>query len=276
MLDGGSMLRAENLTCGYEKKTVLSNVSFQVNKGEFLGIIGPNGSGKTTLLRALSRVIEPSGGMVTLYGRDIRRMDPRLLAKNISVVSQSVSLDGFTVEEFVSLGRMPYYGAFQFFETRKDYEAVQRAMELTGVSGLKDRLLGKMSGGEKQLVLIARALAQEPELILLDEPTAHLDIAHQVNILDLIRRLNREFGLTVVMVLHDLNLAGEYCHRLVLINKGLIHKTGQPGEILNYRDIEEVYGTRVVVAKNPVSRKPYVVLVPGECGGQGDEKGGEN
>lgn len=270
------MLKAENLTCAYEKKIVLSDVSFQVERGEFLGIIGPNGSGKTTLLRALSRVIEPSGGMVTLHGRDIRRMDPRLLAKSISVVSQSVSLDGFTVEEFVSLGRMPYYGTFQFFETGKDYEAVRRAMELTGVNGLKDRILGKMSGGEKQLVLIARALAQEPELILLDEPTAHLDIAHQVNILDLIRRLNREFGLTVVMVLHDLNLAGEYCHRLVLIKGGLIHKTGRPGEILNYRDIEEVYGTRVVVAKNPVSRKPYVVLVPGECAGQGQEKGGGN
>ncbi len=262
------MLKVENLTCGYENKTVLSSVSFQVNKGEFLGIIGPNGSGKTTLLRALSRVIQPSAGTVSLYGRDIRQMDPKLLARSISVVSQNVSLEGFTVEEFISFGRMPYYGAFQFFETKKDYEAVHKAMELTGVSRLKGRLLERMSGGEKQLVLIARALAQEPELILLDEPTAHLDIAHQVSILNLIRRLNREFGLTVVMVLHDLNLAGEYCHRIALVNDGMIHKIGDPEQILNYRDIEEVYKTRVVVGRNPASSKPYVVLVPGECGQQ--------
>lgn len=274
------MLKVENLICGYEKKAILSDVSFQVDKGEFVGIIGPNGSGKTTLLRALSRIIEPSGGMISLYGKDMRQIHPKLLARSVSVVSQNISPENFTVEEFVSLGRLPYYGAFQFFGTKKDYQAVHAAMELTGVEALGERFLEKMSGGEKQLVFIARALAQEPELILLDEPTAHLDIAHQVNIMDLIRKLNRDFGLTVVMVLHDLNLAGEYCHKLLLVNNGSIHKIGQPREILNYRDIEEVYGTRVVVVENPVSGKPYVVLVPGECReeeqAQGHKKGGGN
>ncbi len=267
MFNAKGMLKVENLTCGYDKNTVLSKIDFQVDKGQFLGIIGPNGSGKTTLLRALSRIIQPSGGRVMLYGKDIRTMDPKLLAKSVSVVSQSASAAGFTVEEFVSLGRMPYYGRLQFFDTIKDSEAVSRAMEFTGVLKLKDRLLERMSGGERQLVFIARALAQEPELILLDEPTAHLDIAHQVNILDLIRRLNRDFGLTVAMVLHDLNLAGEYCDRLLLINRGSIHREGDPAEILNYRDIETVYKTRVVVLNNPVSSRPYVVLVPAEYAG---------
>ncbi|MGV8058804.1 MAG: ABC transporter ATP-binding protein [Smithellaceae bacterium] len=149
-------------------------------------------------------------------------------------------------------------------EAKKDAEAVRKAMDLTGTTKFKDRVLSRMSGGEKQLVLIARALAQEPKLLLLDEPTAHLDITHQVAILDLIRKLNRDFGLTVIMVLHDLNLASEYCHRLLLINNGRIYKMGLPDEIFNYRDIEEVYKTKVLIERNPVSLKPYIVLVTEE------------
>jgi iron complex transport system ATP-binding protein len=258
------MLKVVNLTCGYEKRIALSDINFQINSGEFLGIIGPNGSGKTTLLRAISRVIIPIDGEILWEGRDIQTMPAKELARDISVVSQNPSLNNLTVEEFILLGRIPYYGAFQFFEAKRDLEAARKAMDLTGTLSFKDRVLSKMSGGEKQLVLVARALAQKPKLLLLDEPTAHLDITHQVSILDLIRRLNRDLGLIVIMVLHDLNLAGEYCNRLLLIDKGRIHRIGLPGEIFNYRDIEEIYKTKVLIENNPVSLKPYILLVSEE------------
>ncbi len=256
------MLEIINLTCGYGSKAVLYDVNFKINRGEFLGIIGPNGSGKTTLLRALSRVITPITGRIFFEGRDIRTITARELARRIAVVSQTSPLNDMSVEEFVLLGRVPHYRGFQFFETKKDREVVARAMDLTGISALKDRAVSQISGGEKQLVFIARALAQEPRLLFLDEPTSHLDITHQVGILDLVKRLNREFDLTIIAVLHDLNLASEYCHTLALINRGRIHKTGRPDEVLDYRTIEEVYKTIVVVEKNPISSKPYILLVP--------------
>lgn len=259
------MIKVVDLTCGYEKKAVLSHINFQIDSGELLGIIGPNGSGKTTLLRALSRVIVPIGGEVIWQGGDIQGIPAKELARDIAVVSQSSAVESLTVEEFILLGRIPYYGSFQFFETQKDLEATRRAMDLTGTLRFKDRVLNRMSGGERQLVLIARALAQKPKLLLLDEPTAHLDITHQTHILGLISRLNRDFGLTVIMVLHDLNLASEYCHRLMLIDNGRIYKIGHPDEIFNHRDIEEVYKTKVLIQKNPVSLKPYIVLVSEEC-----------
>lgn len=258
------MLKVENLTCGYEKKAVISDISFRADSGEFIGIIGPNGSGKTTLLRALSRAITPMGGRIFWQDKDIRTIPVKELARDIAVVSQNSALNNLTVEEFILLGRIPYYGSLQFFETERDLGAARKAMDLTGVSEFKNRILSRMSGGEKQLVLIARALAQEPKLLLLDEPTTHLDIAHQVRLMDLIRRLNKKFGLTVIMVLHDLNLAGEYCRNLILVNKGAIYKNGSSEEVLNYRIIEEVYKTTVVVKENPVSAKPCCFLVSQE------------
>lgn len=258
------MLKIINLTCGYGTKIVLCNVSFNINKSEFLGIIGPNGSGKTTLLRALSRAIVPMRGEVLIDGKNIRAVSSMELARDIAVVSQNPPLNHMSVEEFVLMGRIPHYRKFQFLEAKKDLESAERSMKLTGVYKLRDRLLNQISGGERQLVLIARALAQEPKVLFLDEPTAHLDIAHQAGIMDLIKRLNKEFGLTVIIVLHDLNLASEYCQKLLLINKGRIHKMGQPGDVLDYKIIEEVYETIVVVEKNPLSSKPYILLVSEE------------
>jgi iron complex transport system ATP-binding protein len=258
------VLDVRDLTCGYGPKVVLHDINFRVRAGELLGIIGPNGSGKTTLLRAISRVIKPQKGKILLEGKDIWSIALKALAKRIAVVSQSPPLNNMTVEEFVLLGRIPYHQRFQFLETPKDLEIAERAMRLTDTLKLKDQPMGKISGGEKQLAVIARALAQQPQLLLLDEPTAHLDITHQVGILDLIMRLNKELGLTVIMVLHDLNLASEYCHRLLLINEGRTHKMGEPDEVLGYQTIEEVYKTVVVVKKNPISSKPHILLVPEE------------
>ncbi len=258
------MLKIINLTCGYGTKIVLYDVSFNINKGEFLGLIGPNGSGKTTLLRALSRTIAPMRGEILMEGKNIRTAPSKELARDIAVVSQNPPLNHMSVEEFILLGRIPHYQGFQFFETKKDLEIAGRSMDLTGIFKLRSQSLSQISGGERQLVLIARALAQEPKVLLLDEPTAHLDIAHQVGILDLIKRLNKEFALTVIIVLHDLNLASEYCQKLLLINKGQIHKMGRSDEVLDYQTIEEVYKTIVVVGKNPLSSKPYILLVSGE------------
>lgn len=258
------MLKIRNVTCGYGLRFRLRNISLAIGDGELVGIIGPNGSGKTTLLRTITKLLEPTEGEVLLEEKDISKMTAKDLARKIAVVPQSLNIDGMSVEEFVLLGRLPHFEKFQLLEAKKDFEAVKKCMELTDTYRLKDRLMEEMSGGERQLVLIARALAQEPKLLLLDEPTAHLDITHQVQILDMIKRLNREFGLTVLMVLHELNLASEYCRRLVLMNNGRIHKTGTAEEVLDYRVIEEVYKTVVVVERNPISSKPYVLIVPQE------------
>jgi len=257
------MLEIKNLICGYEK-FFLQDINLKVNNGELVGIIGPNGSGKTTLLRAITKVIKPKKGSIIFEGENIWQMGFKELARKIAIVSQSIEISTMTVEEFVLLGRIPYYGKFQFWETKKDIEIAENSMFLTDTFKLKNQFINEISGGERQLVFIARALAQEPKLLLLDEPTAYLDITHQVGILDLIKRLNKKFGLTVIMVLHDLNLASEYCTRLVLFNEGKIYKSGSPEEVLNYKIIEDVYKTIVVIGKNPISSKPYCFLVPEE------------
>ncbi|MBW1678553.1 MAG: ABC transporter ATP-binding protein [Deltaproteobacteria bacterium] len=230
-----------------------------------MGIIGPNGSGKTTLLRAITKVLKPQRGEVLFEEKNIWRMEFKELAQKMAFVSQTPQVGlNMTVEEFVLLGRIPYFRRFQFLETRHDEEIARKAMVLTDIFELRKRFIGELSGGERQLTVIACALAQEPKLILLDEPTAHLDIAHQVGILDLIKRLNREKGLMVIIVLHDLNLASEYCNRLLLVDNGRIHKIGTPQEVLTYQVIEEVYKTTVIVRENPISLKPYVFVVSEE------------
>ncbi|MDO9540959.1 MAG: ABC transporter ATP-binding protein [Kiritimatiellia bacterium] len=255
------MLNIDGLTCGYASGFVVRNINLQVASGEIIGIIGPNGSGKTTLLRAMTRALKPISGFILLEGENIWRIKMRDLARKVAVVSQNAEPGFMTVEEFVLLGRTPYYERFRFLETKNDLKIARDAMALTDSLRLKDHFMNRISGGERQLALIARALAQEPKLLLLDEPTTYLDITHQVGILDLIRRLNMNSGLTVVMVLHDLNLAGEYCHRLALLDRGEIHKFGPPEEVLDYRIIEDVYKTVVVVEKNPISHKPYVLAI---------------
>ncbi|NWF51758.1 MAG: ABC transporter ATP-binding protein [Nitrospirae bacterium] len=264
------MLEIKNLTCGYDSGFLLKDINLKVEKGELTGIIGPNGSGKTTLLRAITRVIGPQKGEILLEKENIERFSFKELAKKIAVVSQNSVADFMTVEEFVLLGRIPHRRRLQFLETKVDERIAQEAMALTGTIQLKERFIGDLSCGERQLVVIARALAQEPRLLLLDEPTSHLDIAHQVKILDLIKKLNKN-GLTVIIVLHELNLASQYCDRLILFNNGFIYKAGPPQKVLTYEIIEEVYKTVVLVKENPISSKPYVFLVSEE---ERQKKGG--
>ncbi len=258
------MIRIDHLTCGYGSKIVLDNINLEIEKGEFVGIIGPNGSGKTTIMRAITRLIKPVAGTIYLEGKNIGSFSHKGLAQKIAVVSQSLPVMAMSVREFVLLGRIPYYKELQFLESEKDLAIAESAMVMTDMIKLEDSYMSEMSGGEVQLAFIARAIAQEPSLLLLDEPTAHLDITHQVGVLDLIKRLNRQQGLTVIIVLHDLNLASEYCDRLVLMNQGQVQKTGRPEEVLTYSNIEKVYNTIVVVEKNPISGKPFVLVVSEE------------
>ncbi|MDI6641783.1 MAG: ABC transporter ATP-binding protein [Elusimicrobiota bacterium] len=258
------MLRIENLTAGYNTKFQLKNISFEVKQGELFGIIGPNGSGKTTLLRTITKLLKIQKGKIFFKEKDIRNIPVDKLAKEIAVVSQSQypAFEGvMTVEDFVLLGRIPHRRKLQFFETSLDKKIAEESMQLTDTLHLKTKLITELSGGERQLIFIARALAQEPKMLLLDEPTTHLDITHQIKILNLLRKLNSEFGLTVIAVLHDLNLASEYCDNLLLLNNGYIHKIGRPEEVITHQTIEEVYKTVVVVQQNPISLKPHLFLV---------------
>ncbi len=265
------MLEIKDLTCGYENGFFLQGINLEIAEKELIGIIGPNGSGKTTLLRAITRILRPVKGEIIFRGSNIWKRSIKELSKMIAVVTQNIPTNSMSVEDFVLLGRIPHYRRFQFFETKKDIEISERCMTLTKTINFRNKSLNQISGGERQLVCIARALAQEPHLLLLDEPTAHLDITHQIGIMDLIKRLNKEFGLTVIMVLHDLNLASEYCDRVILLKEGKVYKIGTPHEVLTYQVIEHVYKTLVLVKENPLSRRPYIFLVPEEIRKRRDE-----
>ena len=266
------LLLLNNFSCGYRNSFQLREISFSVKKGGFTGIIGPNGSGKTTLLRGLTGELKPRQGEILLKEQDLNAMSLRYKAQNLAIVTQFSEIVPIPVEDYVLMGRLPYRNQFQFFESKEDREIAEHYMDLTHTIHLRTKLITQLSGGELQLVSIARALTQEPELLLLDEPTAHLDISHQVQVLNLIQKLNDEMGLTVLMVIHDLNLAGEYCDYLVLMREGGVFIQGSPHDVLNYQHIEEVYNTVVVTRINPLSGKPAIFLVSGKVLGNETEK----
>jgi iron complex transport system ATP-binding protein len=259
-----NILHIKDLYGGYGTEPVIKGISFDIKEGEFCGIIGPNGSGKSTLLKLMSRALPFQSGMMQFDGNAIRTISMKEYCSRVSFVSQAGSFEGFpfSVRDVVLMGRMPHLGRFEK-ETETDFEAVEESLRLTDTLTLKDKAIDELSAGERQRVLIARALCQRPRLLFLDEPTAHLDIGHQIQILNLMQRLNREKNLTIIMVIHDLNLAGEYCGRLILLNDGMIFHDGAPEEVLTYQNIETVYKTVVVVKTNPISSKPFVVLVSG-------------
>lgn len=259
------MLRIESLAVGYGGEPVLKGLNLAVARGEFLVVVGPNGSGKSTLVRAVTGALSPAEGRILLDGRDLRGLRPREVARTLAVVAQDTSVGfPFTVEEIVALGRIPHLPPLRS-ETPRDRAAVERAMRLTGTQPLAGRLVTALSGGERQRVMVARALAQEPRLLILDEPTAHLDIAHQVELLDLVRRLNRTEGLTVLAILHDLNLAALYADRLVMLRGGRVWAEGPPAEVLTEANILAVYGSRVKIVRHPATGQPQVMLLPREA-----------
>jgi iron complex transport system ATP-binding protein len=255
------MIEVHSISFRYHEDWVLQDVSFRVGRGEFVGVIGPNGSGKTTLLKILYRLLEPKEGEVFFELVPMKKMDRTDIAKRIAVVAQETHLlFPFSVFETVLMGRSPYLGD-SMFENEKDLAIATKAMEWTKVLPFSERPIDELSGGERKRVFIARALAQEPEVILLDEPTASLDIHHQIDFLNLILTLNRERGLTIVMVSHDMNTASEFCDRLILLQKGRVYKTGPPEEVVTKENIESVYGCEVWVDQHPVSGMPRISLM---------------
>ena len=258
------LLTINNLSAGYYREDIIKGISLDINKGDFIGIIGPNGSGKTTLLRLATRLLHPRTGEIYFKAKNILQMDLKEFCRKVAFVSQDVSTSfSFTVMELVLMGRIPHLKRLQF-ETSKDIEIAERALSVTDTLNLKEKHIDELSAGERQRVIISRALAQEPVLLFLDERTAHLDIGHQIQILDLLKKLNRQNNLTIAMVLHDLNLASNYCNRIALLDQGNIFKEGSPQDVLTYQNIEAVYKTIVLVNDNPVTGRPNVVLVPGE------------
>ena len=257
------ILNLENISFFYDADSlVLQNISFAVKKGEFLGIIGPNGSGKTTLLRICNRILIPCKGTVTVDGTDIRKIKRNALARTAAFVAQdSPDIFPFTVEENVLMGRTPHLGRLQF-EGKMDFAIARQAMEATGTLPLASRSMTDLSGGEKKRVMIARALAQEPRILYLDESTAHLDMKHQTAIFDLLKTLNRKNQLTVIVVTHDINMASLYCDRLLLLSQGSIFASGLPEEVITEANILEVYETRVTIDRNPTTGLPRISLSP--------------
>ncbi len=244
---GVSLLQMRGVTFGYERQPLLYDISLSVDSGEMVGLLGPNGSGKTTLLRLLSGVLQPQAGEVLLEGRDVRHWGRRGLAQRIAVVPQELHMPfAFTVEHMVSLGRTPFVRSFLGSFSRNDQLVVRDAMEATGVTALAGRIFNELSGGERQRVMIAMALAQEPAALLLDEPTSHLDIKYQVETLELVRRLNRERGVTVIAAMHDLNLAARYFPRLILFQRAVVADAG-PAQVLEPGLLSRVYGVNVQV-----------------------------
>jgi len=258
-----TLLKVEGICGGYDNKPVINNVSLEIKQADFLGIIGPNGGGKSTLLRLMSRALMPIKGKISLEGRDLARLSHKEIARKIAFIPQLTLINfSFTVWEIVLMGRIPHLSRMQS-EGKIDFSIAERALSLTDTLNLRNRRIDELSAGERQRVIIAKALTQEPLLLFLDEPTSHLDIGHQVQILDLLAELNQKNNLSIVIVLHDLNLAGEYCKNIILLDNGEIFKQGTPEEVLTYQNIESLYKTVVVVKDNPVTLKPHVLLVPG-------------
>jgi iron complex transport system ATP-binding protein len=253
-------LEMQNVTLGYNHQPVLRDLTLKASSGEMVGLIGPNGSGKSTIIKALSRVMQLNSGKIAVNGQDIYKIPRRELACMVGVVPQLPLLPStFTAFEIVLMGRNPHLGLFQS-ESRRDWDMAWQAMVKTGTDPLANRHINELSGGEIQCVLIARVLVQETEAILLDEPTANLDIGRQVEILDLIKNLCRENKLTVMAAIHDLNLAAQYCDRVILIHQGHIHAEGSPKDVITEKNMREVYGAENCVYTHPANGLPTVLL----------------
>ncbi|MFP8908347.1 ABC transporter ATP-binding protein [Streptomyces atacamensis] len=254
-----SRLSARDLTLAYESRTVVDGLDLDVPDGRVTVVVGPNACGKSTLLRALGRLLRPRRGAVLLDGRELDRVPTRAVARSLGLLPQApVAPEAITVADLVARGRQPHQRWWQQW-SEADERAVTDAMDGTGVTELADRAVDELSGGQRQRVWIAMALAQETGLLLLDEPTTYLDIAHQVEILDLVRRLNRERGRTVVMVLHDLNQAARYADHLVAMRGGRIVAQGPPAKTVTAALVREVFGLEAVVVPDPVTGGPLVV-----------------
>ncbi|MDP8217024.1 MAG: ABC transporter ATP-binding protein [Candidatus Kaelpia imicola] len=254
-----SILELKNVSSGYKDKIVIKDINFKVKRGEFIGLIGPNGAGKTTLFKTLMGILRPDRGEI-LYGEmAIIDIPLKERARRIAFLPQIFETRfSYTVEEFIAMGRFPHQDGLSTY-SKEDLERVKDVIGRFSLTDIRDRRIDELSGGELQRVLFAQSIAQDPELLLLDEPTTHLDIGHQLEIMNSLSDLNQE-GLTVIAILHDLNISAEFCDRLILMDKGRVARDGEPSFVMDYNIIEEVYNARVVIRENPYSGKPFLIL----------------
>jgi len=252
-------LRFNNATIGYGQKPVLYSVSLAVSPGEVLGVVGPNGVGKSTLIKAASGILSPLEGQIFINNYDINRLSPPERARNLAVVPQARQLpEAFTARDVVLMGRTPYLG-WLAGESEVDHRIADEVMSKTATAHLADRQVGQLSGGEQQRVLIARALAQTPSVLLLDEPTAHLDLKHQDEVLKLVRELALKEDFAVVITLHDLNLVARFSDRVALLSNGRVRDVGDPVQVLTPDELAEVYGVEIHVSSHPIHGTPLVL-----------------
>ncbi len=257
----GPPIRATDIRFSYDGREILRGINLQAELGETLGLVGPNGSGKTTFLRIVSGGLTPARGKVYVNGTELPSLRPRDRARLVAMVHQNPAIPvGFTAQEVVMMGRNPHLGLLQW-EGPKDAEVCRRAMEYTETWQFASRLVSSLSGGELQRVFIARALAQETPVLILDEPTAHLDISYQTGILDMIERIRRETSVTVLMAMHDLTLAAQYCSRIAALYQGNIHSFGTPSEVLTEEVVSKVFSAPVSIVEHPVHKTPVVLPV---------------
>lgn len=254
------MLELKNLSCGYAQKTVLSNVNLNIEKGQVIGIVGPNGCGKSTLVKTIATLLPKIGGEIIFKDKNISDFKSKDLAKEITLLKQMSQIPPFTSLDFVLTGRIPYRSELSLQDTKADYAKALKCMRLTDTYSFKDTVITHLSGGQQQLCKIAKALAQDPNLLIMDEPNTGLDISHQLQIMNLMKKLNEKFSMTLIMVLHDLNLAASYCDRVALISDGGIYKFDTPKNVITQENIEAVYKIQVTVLTHPKHNTPYIVV----------------
>ena len=254
-------LRVDRIQFYYEARRVLDEISFEAGEGEFIGLIGPNGSGKTTLLKIIDGILKPRIGSVYLDCKRISELDPKELARELAMVPQTADLSfDLKVLDVVMMGRYPYLGKLSF-EREVDEEKVRFWMKLTNTLHLAERSIREVSGGERQRVLIARALAQEPRILLLDEPTSNLDVCYQIEIMNLLKELVERLGLTIICAIHDLNLAARYSDKIILINGGRIKGIGRPIEVLTKENLREVFKIEAKIEYDPDSKSLTIIPI---------------
>ncbi|MGZ4894329.1 MAG: ABC transporter ATP-binding protein [Halobacteriota archaeon] len=260
-IEGPGLLQVDGVDCYYVETHALNNAHLTVRPGEVIGLVGPNGSGKTTLIKAISGILKPQVGIITLDDVDVYQIKPKQLAKQMAVVPQSTDtfFFDFTVKEVVLMGRSPHI-RFLGTESTNDFYVTRKALEMTDVAQFADRKIAELSGGERQRVIIARALAQEPKILLLDEATSQLDIGIKIEIFDLVRRLAAS-GIAVIAAIHDLNLAAQYCDRLLLLKHGEIIADGTVEEVLTQEHIAEAFGVSALVRKHPITNAFSITLL---------------
>jgi iron complex transport system ATP-binding protein len=254
------MISANNVGFDYERAFHLENVSFAMEKGAFWGVIGPNGSGKSTLLKILSKVVRSQTGKIEIDGRSLQNYPLSELARTMAVVGSEAQFSfPYLVRDVVLMGRIPFVGRLGV-HSQRDYQIMESALQKTETWGYRDRYIHELSSGERQRVLLARALAQEPEILLLDEPTAHLDLHYEIEIFQILKSLNQNESLTILAVSHNLNLIAEFCHKIIVMQGGKCRRIGTPTEILTSELLQDVFRIDCRIEPNPFSRAPAILL----------------